>query len=286
MASRCDAAGEEQSELISFMRQLAKPNKTQILLSTARYNISFVLQTERHSHGSSSHAAEGAFYPGEKGVESAYQSVPPVYISFPRHIHSSPNAQDTCITTLLLCQPAHLTSTTSITFHPNTATKRSRMRRRHPLPTHLSVMVYPLLLLLKTSVATTTTIPQPVSHPPLNHPPNPTLLLTKTNIKTNQKQSPTAIPKSHSKALKSPLVITTTTLLLCLFLGLMTYSIWRMLRRILRDKARRERRRRRRILDGYDDDEGQCQPLLRRMNSPLVVVTDHDVEEQRYHGML
>lgn len=163
------------------------------------------------------------------------------------------------------------------------------MSRRHQLPTHLSVMVYPLpLLLLKTSFATTTTtIPQPASHPPLNHPPNPTLLLTKTNIKTNQKQSPTAISKSHSKILKSPLVITTTTLLLCLFLGLMTYSIWRMLRRILRDKARRERRRRRRILDGYDDDdEGQCQPLLRRMNSPLVVVTDHDVEEQRYHGML
>lgn len=165
------------------------------------------------------------------------------------------------------------------------------MRRRHPLPAYFSVMVYPLpLLLLQTSFATTTTtttIPQPVSHPPLNHPPNPTLLLTKTNIKTNQKHSPTAIPKSHSKVLKSPLVITTTTLLLCLFLGLMTYSIWRMLRRILRDKARRERRRRRRILDGYDDDdEGQCQPLLRRMNSPLVVVTDHDVEEQRYHGML
>lgn len=163
------------------------------------------------------------------------------------------------------------------------------MRRRHPFPTHLSVMVYPLpLLLLQTSFATITTIPQPASHPPLNHPPNPTLLLTKTNIKTNQKQSPTAISKSHSKVLKSPLIITTTTLLLCLFLGLMTYSIWRMLRRILRDKARRERRRRRRILDGYDDDddEGQCQPLLRRMNSPLVVVTDHDVEEQRYHGML
>lgn len=164
------------------------------------------------------------------------------------------------------------------------------MRRRHPLPAYFSVMVYPLpLLLLQTSFATTTTttIPQPVSHPPLNHPPNPSLLLTKTNIKTNQKQSPTAIPKSHSKVLKSPLVITTTTLLLCLFLGLMTYSIWRMLRRILRDKARRERRRRRRrTLDGYDDDEGQCQPLLRRMNSPLVVVTDHDVEEQRYHGML
>lgn len=158
------------------------------------------------------------------------------------------------------------------------------MRRRHPLPAYLSVMVYPLpLLLLQTSFATTTTtIPQPASHPP----PNPTLLLTKTNIKTNQKQSPTAAPKSHSKVLKSPLIITTTTLLLCLFLGLMTYSIWRMLRRILRDKARRERRRQRRILDGYDDDEGQCQPLLRRMNSPLVVVTDHDVEEQRYHGML
>lgn len=162
------------------------------------------------------------------------------------------------------------------------------MRRRHPLPAYLSVMVYPLpLLLLQTSFATTTTIPQPVSHTPLNHPPNPSLLLTKTNIKTNQKQSPTAIPKSHSKVLKSPLIITTTTLLLCLFLGLMTYSIWRMLRRILRDKARRERRRRRRrTLDGYDDNEGQCQPLLRRMNSPLVVVTDHDVEEQRYHGML
>lgn len=162
------------------------------------------------------------------------------------------------------------------------------MRRRHPLPAYFSVMVYPLpLLLLQTSFATTTTIPQPASHPPLNHPPNPSLLLTKTNIKTNQKHSPTAIPKSHSKVLKSPLVITTTTLLLCLFLGLMAYSIWRMLRRILRDKARRERRRRRRILDGYDDDdEGQCQPLLRRMNSPLVVVTDHDVEEQRYHGML
>lgn len=159
------------------------------------------------------------------------------------------------------------------------------MRRRHPLPTHLSVMVFTLpLLLLQISFATTTTIPQPVSHPPLNHPPNPSLLLTKTNIKTNQKQSPTAAPKSHSKILISPLVITTTTLLLCLFLGLMTYSIWRMVRRILRDKARR--RRRRRILDGYDDDEGQCQPLLRRMNSPLVVVTDHDVEEQRYHGML
>lgn len=158
------------------------------------------------------------------------------------------------------------------------------MRRRHPLPAYLSVMVYPLpLLLLQTSFATTTTIPQPASHPP----PNPTLPLTKTNIKTNQKHSPIAIPKSHSKVLKSPLVITTTTLLLCLFLGLMTYSIWRMVRRILRDKARRERRRRRRILDGYDDDdEGQCQPLLRRMNSPLVVVTDHDVEEQRYHGML
>lgn len=92
MASRCDAAREEQSELISFMRQFAKPNKTQILLSTARYNISFVLQTERHSHGSSSHAAEDAFYPGEKGVVSAYQSVPPVFISFPRHIHSSPTA--------------------------------------------------------------------------------------------------------------------------------------------------------------------------------------------------
>lgn len=248
-----------------------------------------MLQTEKHSHGSSSHAAEDAFYPGEKGVESAYQSVPPVYISFPRPIHSSPNAQDTCIT-LLLCQPAHLTSTTRITFRPNTATKRSRMRRRHPFPAYLSVMVYPLLLLLlQTSFATTTTtIPQPASHPPLNQPPNPTLLLTKTNIKTNQKQSPTAIPKSHSKVLKSPLIITTTTLLLCLFLGLMTYSIWRMVRRILRDKARRERRRRRRILDGYDDDddEGQCQPLLRRMNSPLVVVTDHDVEEQRYHGML
>lgn len=164
------------------------------------------------------------------------------------------------------------------------------MRRRHPLPAYLSVMVYPLPLLLpQTSFATTTTtIPQPVSHPPLNQPPNPSLLLTKTNIKTNQKHSPTAIPKSHSKILKSPLIITTTTLLLCLFLGLMTYSIWRMVRRILRDKARRERRRRRRILDGYDDDddEGQCQPLLRRMNSPLVVVTDHDVEEQRYHGML
>lgn len=197
------------------------------------------------------------------------------------------------LTTLLLCQAAHLTSTTSITFHPNTATKRSRMRRRHPFPAYLSVMMYPLpLLLLKTSFATTTTttttIPQPASQPPLNHPPNPSLLLTKTNIKTNQKQSPTAAPKSHSKVLKSPLVITTTTLLLCLFLGLMTYSIWRMVRRILRDKARRERRRRR-ILDGYDDDdddEGQCQPLLRRMNSPLVVVTDHDVEEQRYHGML
>lgn len=99
MASRCDAAGEEQSELISFMRQCAKPNKTQILLSTARYNISFVLQTEKHSHGSSSHAAEGAFYPGEKGVVSAYQSVPPVYISLPRHIHSSPTA----IRDLLLC---------------------------------------------------------------------------------------------------------------------------------------------------------------------------------------
>lgn len=155
------------------------------------------------------------------------------------------------------------------------------MRRRHPLPAYLSVMVFTLpLLLLQTSFATTTTIP-------LNHPPNSSLLLTKTNIKTNQKQSPTAIPKSHSKVLKSPLIITTTTLLLCLFLGLMTYSIWRMLRRILRDKARRERRRRRRILDGYDDDEeGQYQPLLRRMNSPLVVVTDHDVEEQRYHGML
>lgn len=191
--------------------------------------------------------------------------------------------------TLLLCQPAHLTSTTSITFRPNTATKRYRMRRRHPLPAYFSVMVYPLpLLLLQTSFATTTTtIPQPVSHPPLNHPPNPTLLLTKTNIKTNQKHSPTAIPENHSKILISPLIITTTTLLLCLFLGLMTYSIWRMVRRILRDKARRERRRRRRILDGYDDDdEGQCQPLLRRMNSPLVVVTDHDVEEQRYHGML
>lgn len=111
----CDAPGEEQSELLSFMRQFAKPNKTQILLSTARYNISFVLQTERHSHGSSSHTAEDAFYPGEKGVESAHQSVPPVFISFPRPIHSSPNAQDTCITTLLLRQPAHLTST-SITF--------------------------------------------------------------------------------------------------------------------------------------------------------------------------
>lgn len=268
------------------MRQLAKPNKTQILLSTARYNISFVLQTEKHSHGSSSHAAEGAFYPGEKGVESAYQSVPPVYISFPRHIHSSPTATRDLLLYYCASQPTSPPQQ-ALPFRPNTAIKRSRMRSRHPLPTHLSVMVFTLpLLLLQTSFATTTTIPQPASHPPLNHPPNPTLLLTKTNIKTNQKQSPTAAPKSHSKVLKSPLVITTTTLLLCLFLGLMTYSIWRMLRRILRDKARRERRRRRRILDGYDDDEGQCQPLLRRMNSPLVVVTDHDVEEQRYHGML
>lgn len=30
--------------------------------------------------------------PGEKGVEFAHQSVPPVFISFPRHIHSSPTA--------------------------------------------------------------------------------------------------------------------------------------------------------------------------------------------------
>lgn len=63
--------------------------------------------------------------------------------------------------------------------------------------------------------------------------------------------------------MRSPIIIMAMVFLLCLFAGLMAYSVWRMVHSIVREKERKL--------------EGQRKPLLDD-NQLMITVTDYDIE--------
>lgn len=63
--------------------------------------------------------------------------------------------------------------------------------------------------------------------------------------------------------MRSPIIIMAMVFLLCLFAGLMAYSVWRMVHSIIREKERKL--------------EGQRKPLLDD-NQLMITVTDYDME--------